>query len=88
MQENKEELKKIQSKIIKLMLLDFPGVILVGIGLYGILKKHNNFFLEQFGNHNLAYVSLGLGIFIMALVIPKLIPLLKRQSEIVNGSAT
>lgn len=83
MNSNKEEqLKNIKLKIVKTQMLGAPGLILLGFGLYGMFGAQGNAFLPLLNDQNVVYGMLGVGAVIQIWQYIKVIPLLKKQSQI------
>ena len=79
---NKEQLKRVKSQIIKTQILAAPGAILLGLGLYGMIGANGNAFHPLLNDLNVVYGCLAIGSAIEIWQFFKVIPLLKKQSQI------
>lgn len=77
-----EELNHIRTKIIVLQVIDFPGAIMLGLGLYALFGANGNAFIDILNNQTVAYALTGSGAAIMVWVMVKMIPLFKRKAEL------
>lgn len=79
-----EELRQIQRKLVILNIIDVPGAILAGLGLYGVFGANGNAFLEILNDQNIAYAAILVGGAIMAWTFFQILTLLKRKAEIAS----
>ena len=79
-----EELRQIQRRLLITSIIDAPGAILMGLGLYGVFGADGNAFLDILNNQNIAFGAIVMGGAIMAWALVKMVSLLKRRSEILS----
>lgn len=77
-----EELRQIQRKLLITSIIDAPGAILMGLGLYGVFGADGNAFLDILNNQDIAFGAIAVGGAIMAWALVKMAFLLKRRAEI------
>lgn len=78
------ELKQIHKEMILLNLIDAPGAILVGLGLYGVFGADGDAFISLLNNKYVAYGAIGVGGVIMIWSATRLFPLLKKRAELMK----
>ncbi len=60
-----QRIKEIQKEIVKVSVLESPGAIMLGLGLYAKFAAQGDAFLPILNNETVVYVLLGLGVAIM-----------------------
>ena len=83
--EKNNDLKIVEKEIVKVQLIALPGIVLLGLGWYGI--EHGlsgNAFHPLLNDKNIIYSCVGIGIFAMIWEIKSLFPLWKKRSKIKN----
>ena len=88
MHSSKEEIKQIQRKLFILSIIDFPAVMLVGLGLAAVLSANGNAVPDLLNNKNIAYGAIVVGGAVMAWCASKILPLLKRKMQLENEENT
>ena len=88
MHSSKEEIKQIQRKLFILMIIDFPAMMLVSLGLYAIFIANGNAVPDLLNNKNIAYGVIVVGGAVMAWCASKILPLLKRKMQLENQENT
>ena len=83
-----EELRQIQRWLLITSILDLPGVILMGLGLYAVFGTDRNAFPNILNNQSIAFGAILMGGVIMAWALVKMLSLLKRRSEILTTGNT
>lgn len=76
------ELSKIKTNIIKLQLVGAPGLLLLGLGLYGLFGANGNAFHPLLNDQTIVYSLLIIGGLIEILQLVFLVPLLMKQAKI------
>jgi len=79
-----EELRQIQRWLLITSILDLPGVILMGLGLYAVFGTDRSALPDIFYNQSIAFGAILMGGAIMAWALFKMVSLLKRRSEILT----
>lgn len=79
-----EELRQIHRKLLITNIIDAPGAILLGFGLYGVFGANGNAFIDILNNQNIVYGAIVVGGAIMAWSLLKMLTLLKRKAEIMS----
>ena len=79
-----QELKQIQKKLVLVNLIDAPGAILAGLGLYGVFGADGDAFIDLLNDRGIAYGAIIVGGMIMLWSILKMFPLLKRKAELMR----
>lgn len=79
-----QELRRIQKNLLIVSLIDAPGAVLVGLGLYGVFGANGNAFIDLLNNRAIAYGAIILGGVIMLWALTKMLPLLKRKAELMR----
>ncbi len=83
MLENKEdEIQRIEKRIIVISILETPGAILLGLGLYGLFGADGDAFIEILNYREIAFAATIVGGAIMLWSIIAIIPLLKRKAQL------
>ena len=88
MHRSKEEMKQIQKKLYILISIDFPAMMLVGLGLAAVLGEDGNAIPDLLNNKNIAYGVIVAGGVVMAWCASKILPLLKRKMQLENEENT
>jgi len=60
-QKNSEAIKTLKRDLIKTQLIEFPGFVLVGLGLYGKFGANGNAFLAVLNDQSVVNVMLAIG---------------------------
>jgi membrane protein implicated in regulation of membrane protease activity len=60
-----QRIKEIDKKIIQVAIMDFPGAILLGLGLYAVFAADGDAFLPILNNQAVVYTILAVGAAIM-----------------------
>lgn len=79
-----QELKQIHKKLLVVNLIDAPGAILTGLGLYAVFGADGNAFTGLLNDRGIAYGAIILGGAIMLWAIIKTFALLQRKAELMN----
>jgi hypothetical membrane protein len=78
-----QQLREIQKEKIKAMITDIPGVVMVGVALFGIFGEPNNVSVLSFlENKNITYFMLAAGLISMSFHVVKILQLAKREQAI------
>lgn len=78
-----QQLREIQKEKIKAMITDIPGVLMVGVALFGIFGETNNVSVLSFlENKNITYFMLAAGLISMSFHVVKILQLAKREQAI------
>ncbi len=85
---NEEELQRIKKKIIILNLLGTPGLILLGLGLYGLFGANGDAFHPALNNSNVIYSFIGVGAVSQIWEFTRYLSLLKKKAELINDKNT
>lgn len=80
-----ERLKEIQKEITKVVMLESPGTIMVGVGLYAKFAANGDTGIEILNNQSVVNGMLILGAVIMCWGASRLMSLLKERSKISNS---
>lgn len=88
MHSSKEEIKQIQRKLFILIIIDFPAMMLVGLGLAAVLSANGNAVPDLLNNKNIAYEAIVVGGAVMAWCASKILPLLKKKMQLENEENT
>ncbi|WP_333606711.1 hypothetical protein [Arsukibacterium sp.] len=84
MKQHEKRLKEIEKEFIKVALIDAPGTILFGLGLYGKFAADGDAFIPMLNNQQLVNAFLLLGAAIMAWGAFMMIKLAKEKSRLQN----
>jgi len=60
-QKNSEAIKTLKRDLIKTQLIEFPGFVLVGLGLYGKFGAKGNAFLPILNDQSVVNIMLAIG---------------------------
>lgn len=78
-----QQLREIQKEKIKATITDIPGVVMVGVALFGIFGEPDKMSLLSFlENKNIAYFMLAAGLTSMSFHVVKILQLAKREQAI------
>ena len=83
-----EELSQIKSKIIKINIIGYPGLILLGLGLYGLFGAKGDAFHPMLNDMKVVYGFIAYGIASVIWEFTKLIPLYRKKEKIINEKST
>lgn len=86
--EMEDEISKIKKELIKTQIIGAPGMVLVGLGLYGVFVAKGNGFHPFFNNIDNCYAMIAVGGVIAAWETIKVTKLIKRQSELSKQAGT
>jgi hypothetical protein len=78
----KERIKEIQKEIVKVSIMEFPGPVMLGLGLYGKFAAEGDAFLPILNDQTVVTVLLMLGVAIMAWGVLRIISLVKESAEL------
>lgn len=88
MEASKEELKQIDKEIRKINIIGFPGAILLGLGIYGLIEENPASLHSLFGYQKFVYLLLISGALIEIWQFSKLLPLFKKRGQISKNANT
>ncbi len=83
-QSNTSELKRIKKKMLVTQIIGSPGLIFLGIGLYGMFGVDGNAFHPLLENKNFIYGLLAAGVIIEVWQLFVLIPLFIKHSKLLS----
>jgi len=82
------ELNNIKKKIIKTQIIGAPGLILLGLGLYGMFGANGNAFHPLLNDKSIVNSLLIVGVAIELWQLYVIIPLFKKQAKLVREKNT
>ena len=85
-QSNTSEIKSIKKKILVTQIIAFPGLIFLGVGLYGLFGVDGNAFHPLLENKNFIYGLLAAGVIIEVGQLIVTMSLLMKQSKLLSAS--
>ena len=77
-----QRIKEVQKEIVKVSILESPGAIMFGLGLYGKFGPEGDAFLSILNNEMVVNMLLGLGALIMAWGALKIVSLAKESARL------
>ena len=83
-----KELSQIKSKIIKINIIGYPGLILLGLGLYGLFGAKGDAFHPMLNDMKVVYGFIAYGIASVIWEFTQLIPLYRKKEKIINEKST
>jgi len=83
-----EELSQIKSKIIKINIIGYPGLILLGLGFYGLFGAKGDAFHPMLNDMKVVYGFIAYGIASVIWEFTQLIPLYRKKEKINNEKNT
>jgi hypothetical protein len=81
------ELRQIQRNLLITIIIDTPGTILVGLGLYGVFGADGDAFLNILNDQNIAYGAIVLGGAIMIWSFVRVLSLLQKKAKIMREAS-
>jgi len=87
-QNNEVELNNIKKKIVKTQIIGAPGLIFLGLGLYGLFGSNGNAFHPMLDDKSIVNSLLIVGVAIELWQLYVIIPLIKRQAKLVRENNT
>ena len=83
-----EELSQIKSKIIKINIIGYPGLILLGLGLYGLFGAKGDAFHPMLNDMKVVFGFIAYGIASVIWEFSQLIPLYRKKEKINSEKTT
>ena len=77
-----QRIKEIQKEIVKVSVLESPGAILLGLGLYGKFAAQGDAFLPILNSETVVHVLLGLGVAIMLWGATRIMSLVREMARL------
>ena len=87
-QNHEAELNNIKKKIVKTQIIGAPGLILLGLGLYGMFGANGNAFHPLLNDKSVVNSLLIVGVAIELWQLYVIIPLFKKQGKLVREKNT
>ena len=81
------ELRQIQRNLLITIIIDTPGTILVGLGLYGVFGADGDAFLKILNDQNIAYGAIVVGGAIMIWSFVRVLSLLQKKAKIMREAS-
>jgi len=81
-EEGKRRVKDVDKDLIKVAIMDIPGVVMVGLGLYGKFAAKGDAFHPFLNNKNNVHIVLVIGAAIMMFSAYKYITLIVERSKL------
>jgi|GEM_PF-684674 len=76
------EIKNLEKEINRLNMVDIPGMVLLGLGLYGVFGAKGDAFIAALNNQAVAYGTIAIGLAVVGHTLWRLIPLLLRHARL------